>query len=167
MPGTLYVVATPIGNLGDLSDRARRILASVAVVACEDTRVTGKLLHHFGIEARMVSYHEHNEARRAEELLGRLKGGEDVALVSDAGTPLVSDPGYRLVAAARESDIAVRRPRPSPLQAFSPDAEPIENAPSNRSGTYLIRSCSSKRQRGRRGSFRSWRAPSAQDPRFC
>jgi 16S rRNA (cytidine1402-2'-O)-methyltransferase len=118
MPGTLYVVATPIGNLGDLSDRARRILASVAVVACEDTRVTGKLLHHFGIEARMVSYHEHNEARRAEELLGRLKGGEDVALVSDAGTPLVSDPGYRLVAAARESDIAVRAvPGPSALLA--------------------------------------------------
>ena len=118
MPGTLFVVATPIGHLGDLSDRARRTLASVAIIACEDTRVTGKLLHHFGIEARMVSYHEHNEARRAEGLLARLTAGEDVALVSDAGTPLVSDPGYRLVAAAREAGIPVRAvPGPSAILA--------------------------------------------------
>jgi 16S rRNA (cytidine1402-2'-O)-methyltransferase len=118
MPGTLFVVATPIGNLGDLSERARDTLASVDVVACEDTRVTGKLLHHVGVRARMVSYHEHNESRRAPELLARLESGEDVALVSDAGTPLVSDPGYRLVAAAREAGIAVRAvPGPSALLA--------------------------------------------------
>lgn len=118
MPGTLYVVATPIGNLGDLSDRARRVLASVDVIASEDTRVTGKLLRHFGIQTRQVSYHEHNEARRSEQLLGRLAAGEDVALVSDAGTPLVSDPGYRLVAAAREAGISIRAvPGPSAVLA--------------------------------------------------
>jgi 16S rRNA (cytidine1402-2'-O)-methyltransferase len=112
--GTLYVVSTPIGNLEDLSPRARQVLAQVDVVACEDTRVTGKLLRRFGIRASAVSYHEHNEAARASELLARLQEGTDVALVSDAGTPLVSDPGYRLVRAARKAGVPVRAvPGPS------------------------------------------------------
>jgi 16S rRNA (cytidine1402-2'-O)-methyltransferase len=118
MPGTLFVVSTPIGNLGDLSERARETLKRVHVVACEDTRVTGKLLHRFGIRATLSSYHEHNEAERAGELLARLAAGDDVALVSDAGTPLVSDPGYRLVRAARDAGIEVRAiPGPSAILA--------------------------------------------------
>ncbi len=108
MAGTLYVVSTPIGNLEDLSPRARDVLARASVVACEDTRVTGKLLRRFGIHTASVSYHEHNEAERAKALLRRLEEGEDVALVSDAGTPLVSDPGFRLVRAAREAGVPVR-----------------------------------------------------------
>ncbi len=108
MAGTLYVVSTPIGNLEDLSPRAREVLARASVVACEDTRVTGKLLRRFGIRTATVSYHEHNEAERASVLLRRLEEGEDVALVSDAGTPLVSDPGFRLVRKAREAGVPVR-----------------------------------------------------------
>jgi 16S rRNA (cytidine1402-2'-O)-methyltransferase len=100
--GVLYVVATPIGNLDDISSRARDILASVARVAAEDTRRTGQLLAHLGIGATLVPLHEHNEARQVPHLLERLARGESIALVSDAGTPLISDPGYRLVAAARE-----------------------------------------------------------------
>jgi 16S rRNA (cytidine1402-2'-O)-methyltransferase len=105
--GTLYVIATPIGNLEDLSERATRLLREVRLVACEDTRHTRKLLTHIGSQAVMISYHEHNEAPRAEELLRRLKSGEDVALVSDAGTPLISDPGYRLVTLARAEGVTV------------------------------------------------------------
>lgn len=97
MAGILYVVATPIGNLADITFRAVDVLRKVSVIACEDTRRTRKLLEHYGIEARLVSCHEHNEEERSQELLERLEAGEDVALVSDAGTPLVSDPGYRLV----------------------------------------------------------------------
>ena len=100
MPGILYVVATPIGNLADITDRARKVLADVAVVAAEDTRHTGQLLAQYGISVPMLALHEHNEADRADMLIRRLQGGEDVALVSDAGTPLISDPGYRLVSAA-------------------------------------------------------------------
>lgn len=107
MTGTLYVVAVPIGNLDDLTSRARATLASVAVVAAEDTRHFATLARHHGIEARAVSYHDHNEEARTRELLARLLSGDDVALVSDAGTPLVSDPGYRLVRAAIEAGVAV------------------------------------------------------------
>ena len=103
----LYVVATPIGNLDDISSRARSILESVSVVAAEDTRHTRHLLQHLGLATPTVSLHEHNEAERSRELLGRLAAGESVALVSDAGTPLVSDPGFRLVAGAREHGLAV------------------------------------------------------------
>jgi 16S rRNA (cytidine1402-2'-O)-methyltransferase len=118
MAGTLYVVSTPIGNLEDLSPRAKDALARATIVACEDTRVTGKLLRRFGIRTPSVSYHEHNELERAGELLARLEEGDDVALVSDAGTPLVSDPGYRLVRAARVAGIAVRAiPGPSAVLA--------------------------------------------------
>ena len=108
MPGTLYVVATPVGNLGDVSLRALEVLRSVSLVACEDTRTTRRLLARHGIKTRTISYHEHNERSRAPQLASRLAGGEDIALVTDAGTPGVSDPGYRLVAAAREKEIPVR-----------------------------------------------------------
>jgi len=95
--GILYVVATPIGNLSDISDRAREVLAKVAVVAAEDTRHSGQLLKHFGIDTPLWSLHEHNETQRAREVVARLLKGDDVALVSDAGTPLISDPGFDVV----------------------------------------------------------------------
>ena len=106
-PGTLYLVATPIGNLEDMTFRAVRILKEVGRIACEDTRSTRKLLDHYGIATTAVSYHEHNEAERTKELMDRLQSGESVALVTDAGTPLISDPGYRIVKAAREAGITV------------------------------------------------------------
>ena len=107
-PATLYVVATPIGNLEDMTFRAVRILKDEVVwIACEDTRQTQKLLNHYSINTATVSYHEHNEMERAKELVGRLLQGSSGALVSDAGTPLVSDPGYRLVRAAVEAGVAV------------------------------------------------------------
>lgn len=105
--GNLYLVATPIGNLEDLSYRAVAILKHVDVIACEDTRHTRRLLDRFEIDKPTVSYHEHNELSRAEDLIGRLRSGQNVALVSDAGTPLISDPGYRVVAAAVEAEIPV------------------------------------------------------------
>ncbi len=107
MAGTLFVVATPIGNLEDMTFRAVRVLREAAVVAAEDTRRTGLLLHHFGISVPLISLHEHNEGQRAELLVSRLNRGESVALVTDAGTPAVSDPGARLVAAAAAAGIKV------------------------------------------------------------
>ena len=104
---TLYVVSTPIGNLEDITMRAVRVLKEAAVIACEDTRQTRKLLAHYGITTPALSYHEHNEQQRTAQLIERLQAGESVALVSDAGTPLISDPGYRLVAAAIASGIPV------------------------------------------------------------
>ena len=103
----LYVVATPIGNLGDISARAREILAAASAVAAEDTRHSGRLLRELGLERPLVSLHEHNERARVAELIARLQRGESIALVSDAGTPLVSDPGYLLVSAAVAAGIAV------------------------------------------------------------
>ena len=105
--GTLYVVATPIGNRDDLSQRARQILAEVDLIAAEDTRHTGRLLSHFGIKSRLLSLHEHNEEVACEEVIVQLKSGKSVALVSDAGTPLISDPGYRLVQLAHAGNIRV------------------------------------------------------------
>jgi 16S rRNA (cytidine1402-2'-O)-methyltransferase len=105
-PG-LYLVATPIGNLGDISLRALETLAGADVIACEDTRVTRKLTERFGIATPLTPYHEHNAAEARPKLLARLAVGETVALVSDAGTPLISDPGYKLVRAAREAGHAV------------------------------------------------------------
>lgn len=107
MTGTLYVVAVPIGNADDLSARARETLQRVAVVAAEDTRHFATLARHHGIETRVVSYHDHNEEARSRELIGRMESGDNVALVSDAGTPLVSDPGYRLVRAAIDAGIPI------------------------------------------------------------
>src|SRR5690349_15100475 len=94
--GTLYLVATPIGNLADITHRAIDVLKNVSVIACEDTRHTRKLLQHYGLETKTVSYHEHNEQERARQLIELLREGKDVAVVSDAGTPSISDPGYRL-----------------------------------------------------------------------
>ena len=107
MAGTLYLVATPIGNLEDITHRAVRLLSEVDVIACEDTRHTKKLLNHYGINTRTISYHEHNERERAAELLERLRSGSDVAIVSDAGTPGISDPGFRLTRLAIDSEIKV------------------------------------------------------------
>jgi 16S rRNA (cytidine1402-2'-O)-methyltransferase len=108
LAGTLFLVSTPIGNLEDITLRALRILREeVSAIACEDTRQTAKLLEHFSIRRPLISYHEHNEETRAAELLEMLKNGESVALVSDAGTPLVSDPGYRVVRAAIEHGFPV------------------------------------------------------------
>jgi 16S rRNA (cytidine1402-2'-O)-methyltransferase len=105
--GRLFVVATPIGNLADITLRAIRVLGDVDVIAAEDTRTTRKLLSHHGIRTPLVSYHEHNESVRTPELLARLENGESVALVSEAGTPSISDPGYRLVDACIAADVAV------------------------------------------------------------
>jgi len=107
VPGALYVVATPIGNLSDLSPRARDVLAGVSIIAAEDTRHTATLLQAFGIGTPLLSLHEHNERDRAPDLVGRLKAGDTVALVSDAGTPLVSDPGFELVRIAVAAGIRV------------------------------------------------------------
>lgn len=103
----LYIVATPIGNLADISARAIEVLSSVDVVAAEDTRHSKYLLQHHGIETSTISLHEHNEQQRSELLLTRIAAGESIALISDAGTPLISDPGYRLVNMAREQGIKV------------------------------------------------------------
>jgi len=118
MPGLLYLVATPIGNLEDITYRAVRVLKEVDLIACEDTRQTRKLLEHYGIQKPTVSYHEHNEAERSRELAERLRGGAVVALVSDAGMPLVSDPGYRLVQASIACGVAVQ-PVPGPSAALA------------------------------------------------
>src|SRR6185369_4591556 len=106
-PGRIDVVATPIGNMADLSPRAREVLAAAAVIAAEDTRHTANLLRLIGVQRPLLSLHDHNEAQRREELLGQLQRGARVALVSDAGTPLVSDPGYLLIRAALDAGIAV------------------------------------------------------------
>lgn len=106
-PGRLWVVATPIGNLGDLSPRAQQVLRAAGVVAVEDTRHSRPLLQHFGIATPMTALHEYNERAVAAALVARLQAGEDVALISDAGTPLISDPGFRLVRAAREAGLEV------------------------------------------------------------
>jgi len=105
--GTLYIVATPIGNLGDMVPRAVEILQSVTAIACEDTRHSKKLLDHFAIDRPLFAYHDHSDKKSSDNILSRLSGGDDIALISDAGTPLISDPGYRLVRAARQQGIAV------------------------------------------------------------
>jgi len=116
--GRLYVVGTPIGNVDDLSPRARDVLAKADVIAAEDTRHTRGLLSRIGVESRLIAYHEHNESERVPALLAQLAAGQSVALVSDAGTPLISDPGWRLVKAAQESGIAVV-PIPGPCAAVA------------------------------------------------
>ncbi|HEX3185168.1 MAG TPA: 16S rRNA (cytidine(1402)-2'-O)-methyltransferase [Pyrinomonadaceae bacterium] len=118
MNGTLYLVATPIGNLADITHRAIDVLKTVSMIACEDTRHTRKLLQHYGLETKTVSYHEHNEQERARQLIELLREGKDVAVVSDAGTPSISDPGYRLVRAAIENEVRVV-PVPGPSALIS------------------------------------------------
>ncbi len=114
MPGTLYLVATPIGNLQDMSLRAIEVLRQVDVIACEDTRHSRKLLNHFSISNKLVSYHEHNEVDRAGELISLIEAGKSVAVISDAGTPGISDPGFLLVQRARDAGAAVV-PIPGPV----------------------------------------------------
>jgi 16S rRNA (cytidine1402-2'-O)-methyltransferase len=107
MTGVLYIVATPIGNLDDISLRAIATLKAVELIAAEDTRHSKRLLNHLGIETRMISCHEHNETARSEEIMQKLTAGSDIALISDAGTPLISDPGYKLVSVVRQAGIRV------------------------------------------------------------
>jgi len=126
---TLYVVATPIGNLADLTPRAQEVLRSVAAICAEDTRRSGQLLAHFGIQQPLVALHDHNEEALAHRIVDRLRNGESLALVSDAGTPLVSDPGYRLVRAAREAGIRVS-PVPGACAAIA--ALSVAGLPSDR-----------------------------------
>src|SRR5688572_16268276 len=113
MPGILYVVATPIGNLEDVTLRALRMLREASVIAAEDTRRTARLLQHYSMSTRTTSLHEHNEQARVAGLVDRLRGGESIALVSDAGTPLISDPGAQLVTAAHAAGVRVE-PVPGP-----------------------------------------------------
>src|SRR5262245_33189412 len=118
MPGTLYVVATPIGNLEDITLRALRVLREVTLIAAEDTRRTARLLQHYSISTPTTSLHEHNEHRKSRALVERLLAGESVALVTDAGTPVVSDPGASVVAAAHGAGIKVE-PIPGPSAAMA------------------------------------------------
>ncbi len=116
--GTLYIVATPIGNLEDISNRAKRILSEVSLIACEDTRHTRKLLNHLQIKTRLTSYYREKEQAKSDVLIGKLIGGQNIALVSDAGTPALSDPGSVLVQKSRRADITVIPvPGPSALTA--------------------------------------------------
>ncbi len=129
MTATLYVVATPIGNLGDLSPRAQEALRAVAAICAEDTRHTRQLLAHFGIDTPLLALHEHNEKALADRLVARLAAGESLALVSDAGTPLISDPGFRLVRAARAAGLRVS-PVPGACAAIA--ALSVAGLPSDR-----------------------------------
>lgn len=128
-PGTLHVVATPIGNLADISARALQVLAGVDAICAEDTRHTRQLLAHHGIERPLVALHEHNEAAQAQSLVQRLQQGQSLALVSDAGTPLISDPGFRLVRAAREAGVRVS---PVPGASAAIAALSVAGLPSDR-----------------------------------
>jgi 16S rRNA (cytidine1402-2'-O)-methyltransferase len=114
----LYVVPTPIGNFGDISSRAIEVLNTVSLIACEDTRHSGRLLSHFGIETKKTALHDHNERDRAQWIVEKLQAGESIALISDAGTPLISDPGYHLVKHVREAGFAVI-PLPGPCAAIT------------------------------------------------
>ena len=118
MIGTLYLVATPIGNLEDITQRALRVLGEVDLIACEDTRHTRKLLNHFGINTPTTSYHEHNEKEKATHLINKLLAGSNIAVVSDAGTPGISDPGFRVVKLAIENGVEVV-PVPGPVALIS------------------------------------------------
>lgn len=145
-PGTLHVVATPIGNLADLSPRAQQVLREVAAVCAEDTRHSKQLLAHFGIERPLLALHEHNEDAIAEKMVGRLLAGESLALVSDAGTPLVSDPGFRLVRAARAAGVKVS-PVPGPSAVIA--ALSVAGLPSDRFAFegFLPAKASARRER--------------------
>ncbi|NDJ59087.1 16S rRNA (cytidine(1402)-2'-O)-methyltransferase [Enterobacteriaceae bacterium 4M9] len=116
--GTLYIVPTPIGNLGDITRRALEVLQAVDLIAAEDTRHTGLLLQHFAINARLFALHDHNEQQKAQALLAKLQEGQTIALVSDAGTPLINDPGYHLVRTCREAGVRVV-PLPGPCAAIA------------------------------------------------
>lgn len=150
--GTLYIVSTPIGNLADLSARAREVLGTVDRIACEDTRHSGRLLNHLGIRSRLVSLHDHNEERRLPGLVSALEAGESIAVISDAGTPLVSDPGFRLVRAAAKAGCRISPiPGPSaviaalsvsglPPEPFAFEGFPPRQAKARREGFRGLRS---------------------------
>jgi len=143
---TLHVVATPIGNLGDLSPRAQQVLREVAAICAEDTRRSAQLLGHFGIGTPLLALHEHNEQQMAQRLVARLLAGESLALISDAGTPLVSDPGYRLVRAARQAGVRVS-PVPGPSALIA--ALSVAGLPSDRFAFegFLPAKASARRER--------------------
>ncbi|MET0549330.1 MAG: 16S rRNA (cytidine(1402)-2'-O)-methyltransferase [Xanthomonas sp.] len=145
-PGTLHVVATPIGNLADLTPRAQETLRSVAAICAEDTRRSGQLLAHFGIERPLLALHEHNEEALSQRIVARLLEGQSLALVSDAGTPLVSDPGYRLVRAARAAGVRVS-PVPGACAAIA--ALSVAGLPSDRFAFegFLPAKASARRER--------------------
>ncbi len=145
-PGTLHVVATPIGNLADLSSRAQEVLRGVDAICAEDTRHSKQLLSHFGIERPLVALHDHNEEALAQRIVGRLLAGESLALISDAGTPLVSDPGFRLVRAAREAGVRVS-PVPGACAAIA--ALSVAGLPSDRFSFegFLPAKASARRER--------------------
>lgn len=149
MAGRLYVVATPIGNLADITLRALEVLRTADLIAAEDTRHARKLLSHHRIEKPLLAYHEHNEAVQSEKLIARLRAGETVALISDAGTPLISDPGYRLVQRAREVGIEIS-PIPGPNAAVA--ALSVSGLPSDRFvfEGFLPRSPKARRERLRK-----------------
>jgi len=152
LSGTLYIVATPIGNLEDITSRAVRVLREADLIACEDTRQTRKLLDRYGIAKPLTSYHEHNELSRSQELLRELQAGKNIALVTDAGTPLISDPGYRLVAGARQLGIAVS-PIPGPgafLAALSASGLPTDS--------FIFLGFLSPKKSQRRKALESWKA---------
>lgn len=127
---TLYIVPTPIGNLGDITQRALEILQQVDIIAAEDTRHTGRLLSHFGITTRTFALHDHNEQQKADMLIEKLASGQSIALVSDAGTPLISDPGYHLVTRCRQAGVKVV-PLPGPCAVIT--ALSASGLPSDRS----------------------------------
>ena len=150
--GTLFVVATPIGNLSDLSPRALETLGTVAGICAEDTRHTRQLLTHFGIDRPLIALHEHNEEAMSERIVERLLGGDSLALVSDAGTPLVSDPGYRVVRAARAAGLKVS-PVPGACAAIA--ALSVAGLPSDRfvfEGFLPARSSARRERLGRLSS---------------
>lgn len=147
--GTIYLVATPIGNLDDFSRRATEILAAVDLIAAEDTRHSVTLLKHYGIRTPMTAYHEHNETKKTPEIIERVKTGQNVALVSDAGTPLVSDPGYRLVRAAHRAEITVTTV-PGPCAAIA--ALTVSGLPTD---TFCFRGFPPGKSGARRKQFES------------
>lgn len=155
MSGTLYVVATPIGNLDDLTSRAREALASVDLVAAEDTRHTGRLLSSIGAKPALLALHDHNEEQACRSVIDALQGGKDVALVSDAGTPLISDPGYRLVRAAHADGIRV-----VPLPGASAVTAALSVA-----GLATDRFCFEGFPPAKRAARRKWLAALAQEER--
>lgn len=149
--GTLYVVATPIGNLEDFSARAIRVLSKVDVIAAEDTRHSAKLLQHYGIRTKVVSLHEHNERTQAPRLVEMLRAGKSIALISDAGTPLLSDPGFHLVRSARAADAPVV-PIPGPCAAIA--ALSVAGLPTDR---FMFEGFPPPRQAARRAAFEAMR----------
>lgn len=154
MSGTLYVVATPIGNLADFSARARAVLSQVDLIAAEDTRHSRKLLDHFGITTTMTAFHEHNEREKAATLLQTLREGRSIALITDAGTPLVSDPGYGLVRQAHAAQIPVV-PIPGPCAAIT--ALSAAGLPSDR---FAFEGFPPAKETARRGFFEDRRGES-------